>query len=279
MINYRFLAISAGCFLFFSFLHALSDYTNVSLIVTDQEQVFWSYYAHKFYNWGFWLITSVLLFRKVDLVQLLSFGKKSFIQFSLRMGMLVILCVSFAAIRVIWLNPNLGPGSFLQLFLHFSLTFAFLCVIATSLSLAITISVLIHQNSVDFEDSFERLRKEKNRLLERLKEKESPLERIAIKIGKKSKILNTEDIKWFEADDYYVKIHTTDSTYIHRITLKKLEKKLGDKFIRLHRSSIVNVDYLHSIENNGNTIVAILKDGTQLDIAKSRYKAVKGAFN
>lgn len=61
--------------------------------------------------------------------------------------------------------------------------------------------------------------------------------------------LNTKDIYFVEALKDYVVINTLDSRYTIHSTMKDIEKKLpGDKFIRVHRSYIVRLDKIASIE-------------------------------
>ena len=61
--------------------------------------------------------------------------------------------------------------------------------------------------------------------------------------------LNTKDLYFVEALKDYVVINTLDSRYTIHSTMKDIEKKLpGDKFIRVHRSYIVRLDKIASIE-------------------------------
>src|ERR1700691_5984842 len=76
-----------------------------------------------------------------------------------------------------------------------------------------------------------------------------PLERLVVKSRGQVVFLNVADIDWIEAADYYACVHGGNSTHIMRRTLLELERDLGEgKFIRIHRSIIVNLDRIHGLE-------------------------------
>jgi len=63
--------------------------------------------------------------------------------------------------------------------------------------------------------------------------------------------LNIEEILWIEAFGDYIKIQTADKVHTVYATLKKVEEKITDKrFIRVHRSYIVNVTKITNIDPN-----------------------------
>lgn len=81
-----------------------------------------------------------------------------------------------------------------------------------------------------------------------IKMESSSSQKIIIKSGGKIYFLKPEEIIWLEAQDYYIKIHTKNASYLVRESLKKMETELPQNFIRIHKSSIVNVDYIQVIE-------------------------------
>lgn len=96
-----------------------------------------------------------------------------------------------------------------------------------------------------------------------------------IKIGNKRKIIAVDDINWIEADDYCVKVHTTnEASYVMRSSLKALEEKLNGNFLRVHRKAIVNMDMTKEL-NLSNSPYLILKNDTEILISKSNLKTVK----
>lgn len=63
------------------------------------------------------------------------------------------------------------------------------------------------------------------------------------------------DILFIENIGDYVKIFTQDTSYIIHTTMKYLEEKLGNQFLRVHRSFIVHLDKIVDIEEN-NLVIA-----------------------
>jgi two-component system LytT family response regulator len=71
---------------------------------------------------------------------------------------------------------------------------------------------------------------------------------------RKNSVLNkvpTKDILWIEALGDYVTINTEDKKYTLHITLKALEKKLpAERFVRVHRSFIVQLEHINTIDDS-----------------------------
>ena len=86
------------------------------------------------------------------------------------------------------------------------------------------------------------------RLLSRLAS--PPLKRLQVKSGDKILLIDTDTIVYFEAKDKYTFLHTADHEHIVEPTLAELEEKL-DKltFVRIHRSTIVNINFIREMVN------------------------------
>jgi two-component system LytT family response regulator len=98
------------------------------------------------------------------------------------------------------------------------------------------------------------------------------LTRLMIKSASRVFFLKVDEIDWIEADDYYVKLHTGRKSHLLRETMNELEAKLEpEKFLRIHRSTIVNIDRIKELSPlfNGDYAV-ILQDGTELKMSRSR---------
>lgn len=78
--------------------------------------------------------------------------------------------------------------------------------------------------------------------------------------------LNFDDIKYFEGLKDYIKIFTTSHKPILTLSnFKKIEEKLPDTtFVRVHRSFIVSLKYIHSVQRN-----RILIDGVRVPIGQN----------
>ena len=78
------------------------------------------------------------------------------------------------------------------------------------------------------------------------------LERVVIKEGAKISILPVESIKWIEAQDDYVMINSEKGRFLKKKTMRYFENHLNENmFIRIHRSYIINADYIQHLEQKG----------------------------
>jgi two-component system LytT family response regulator len=100
------------------------------------------------------------------------------------------------------------------------------------------------------------------------------LERLAVKSGGKITFLRTGEIEWIGAEGNYARLHAGDKPHLMRETMTSLESKLDPaRFIRIHRSTIVNSDAIVELEPlfQGDYVV-ILRNGTRLTSSRG-YRA------
>src|SRR5271168_4204909 len=75
------------------------------------------------------------------------------------------------------------------------------------------------------------------------------VERIVVKSRGEVLFLKVADIDWIEAVGYYACLHVGSDTHLLRRTLLDLVRDLNeDRFMRIHRSIIVNLDRIHALE-------------------------------
>jgi two-component system LytT family response regulator len=102
------------------------------------------------------------------------------------------------------------------------------------------------------------------------------LNRVLIKNSDKNIFIDVDEINWIESSGNYVRLHLDEDTHLVRGTLKGLEAKLDPlKFIRIHRSSIVNIHIVKAIKPwfSGDAKV-ILKNGNTLKMSRNYKKAL-----
>jgi len=116
-----------------------------------------------------------------------------------------------------------------------------------------------------------------SKLTESIKENTQTIERLFIKTGNKIEMVEVKDVIQFVAQDDYVDVVTADKTYLKKETMNYLEKALPQEmFSRVHRSHIININYISKIEKYGKeSFVVVLKDGSTANISKSRIKGLK----
>ena len=110
-------------------------------------------------------------------------------------------------------------------------------------------------------------------LLESLKNQTQYLDRLIIKADGRITFLSTREIDWIEADDKYVHLHTGKTARMVRQTLTGMESQLDpQKFLRIHRSAIVNLDRIKELQPlfSGEHAV-VMQDGTRLTLSRN-YK-------
>ena len=77
----------------------------------------------------------------------------------------------------------------------------------------------------------------------------APLTRFVASRGGKHYFVPLADVDWIEADGNYIRLHTGDKSHLIRETMKALEAKLDPAaFVRIHRSAVVSVARIESIE-------------------------------
>lgn len=103
------------------------------------------------------------------------------------------------------------------------------------------------------------------------------LSRLLIKTAGRVFFLKTEDIDYIAAEDYYVRIQVGRKGHLLRETMNEMEAKLDpSKFLRIHRSTIVNIERIRELQEhfNGEYIV-VLHDGTELKLSRSRREQLQ----
>ena len=95
--------------------------------------------------------------------------------------------------------------------------------------------------------------------------------RLLVHNGVRDSFVNVGEIEWIEAADYYACLHVGSKSFMFRETIKQLSKTLDpEKFVRIHRSVIVNVDQVSEIFREGQSEGAVvLKTGQRLRMSKA----------
>jgi len=108
------------------------------------------------------------------------------------------------------------------------------------------------------------------KLLEEIKKERKYLRKILVKKGQGSLFLDTDEIFYIAAEKEYIMLYTEKESYLVRGTMKKMEQHLNPKrFARVHRSFIVNIDYIKEIQPwfHGDKII-VMKNGKELKFSR-----------
>jgi two-component system, LytTR family, response regulator len=108
-------------------------------------------------------------------------------------------------------------------------------------------------------------------LLKDLKAERKYLERLVVKTVGRVYFIRVDEIDWVEAAGNYLKLHVGRDTHMIRETMNSIEGKLDpEKFLRIHRSTIVNIDRIKELHPmfSGDYSV-ILKNGGELSLSRN----------
>ena len=107
-------------------------------------------------------------------------------------------------------------------------------------------------------------------LVQDIKPEPQRMDRLVVKSGGRVFFLRTDDIEWVEAAGNYVRLHLSADSHLFRETMNNMESRLdGQRFVRIHRSRIVNTDRIKELQPwfNGEYVV-VLHNGTRLTLSR-----------
>jgi two-component system, LytTR family, response regulator len=101
-------------------------------------------------------------------------------------------------------------------------------------------------------------------------------QRLVIPNAARDSFVNVNDIEWIEAADYYSCIHVGARNLMLRETIKQLAETLDPrKFVRVHRSALVNIEHVREILREGRSEGwVLLSTGRKLKMSKSGWQAL-----
>jgi len=96
------------------------------------------------------------------------------------------------------------------------------------------------------------------------------LDRLAIKSRGRVIFLKTDEITWIEAAGNYLELHTGKESHLIREPISDFEQRLNpERFIRIHRSCIVNVECIKELQPGfGGEYLVVMNDGQQLTASR-----------
>ena len=107
-------------------------------------------------------------------------------------------------------------------------------------------------------------------MLEARKSEPKYLDRLAIKSRGRVIFLKTDEITWVEAAGNYLELHTGKESHLIREPISDFEQRLNpERFIRIHRSCIVNVECIKELQPGfGGEYLVVMNDGQQLTASR-----------
>ncbi len=107
-----------------------------------------------------------------------------------------------------------------------------------------------------------------------LKSGNNQTKKIPIPLRNKTVFVDPNDILYITASNYYAEIYTEKKKYLLRESMHNLLRQLNSScFIRIHRSTIINLDFVHELIHSSYGVVDVkMKDSNQFRISKSYKK-------
>ncbi|MEM9848398.1 MAG: response regulator, partial [Bacteroidota bacterium] len=100
-------------------------------------------------------------------------------------------------------------------------------------------------------------------------EKQTYPQRILVQSGKRLVTIAVEDIVWIEADGDYSRLITAQDNFLSNYGISKIEEKLNpDFFLRVHRSSIINIQFIESVYKYASSYDVKMKNGDVVRVSR-----------
>jgi two-component system LytT family response regulator len=98
-----------------------------------------------------------------------------------------------------------------------------------------------------------------------------PLERIVLKSGGRVTFLELKDLDWISAAGVYLHLHIGGKTHLYRSSITAFLQRLDPKrFVRVHRSTVVNTDRIRELRPRGHgDFTIVLHDGRELTLSRA----------
>jgi two-component system LytT family response regulator len=109
------------------------------------------------------------------------------------------------------------------------------------------------------------------KLLSELQRGKKYADKLIVRAGGRVLFLRADEIDWIEAAGNYVRLHAGKEEYLYRETMTKLEEQLNpDRFARIHRSTIVNIERIKELQPwfRGDYMI-LLRDNSKLVLSKT----------
>jgi two-component system, LytTR family, response regulator len=106
---------------------------------------------------------------------------------------------------------------------------------------------------------------------------ETPLmERLFVRDRNRILPLQISQIVWIEADDDYATVHTAEKSFLVSLTLNEFTNRLDEnKFLRIHRSAIINLDHISQIEEFDRRLLVYMQNGAEVQASRTGSQLLK----
>ncbi len=100
--------------------------------------------------------------------------------------------------------------------------------------------------------------------------------KIFLESGNKMICIATDDILYMEAEKDYTRVHTPQKNYLSNFGIGVLEQRLDPSvFIRIHRSYIVNLNYIQEVHKENSDTYLVLRNDLSLKVSKGYAENIR----
>ena len=101
--------------------------------------------------------------------------------------------------------------------------------------------------------------------------------RLVVRVKNDIKIIPVTEVSYFEAEDDYISIHTSEGKFLKKMTMKQLEESMDPgKFARVHRSFMINLNEISGIEPyERDSYLVKLRRGEKIPVSKTGYTRLR----
>ncbi len=89
--------------------------------------------------------------------------------------------------------------------------------------------------------------------------------------------VDIKNILFFESDANFLQVHAKDDLYVCKYKLYEIEAIMPKNFVRISKSTILNIDYVMSIERNltSSSLVELMDTYKKVYVSRAYYKDLK----
>ena len=99
---------------------------------------------------------------------------------------------------------------------------------------------------------------------------------VRLRDGNRTILLERDEVDWVAADGDYIRLHYGGKNLLIRATMKHTEQTLRSSgFVRVHRSAIVNQQYVREVVRDGNDFTVVLRGGARIRAGRNYANQVR----
>jgi len=108
-------------------------------------------------------------------------------------------------------------------------------------------------------------------------ERRTPLARLFVRDRGRIVLVAVTGVVRIEARDDYVAVHAAGRSHLVHVTMNEMEERLDrERFLRIHRSHLVNLDHAKSLEPHDQTrLVVEMRDGSRIVASRARSRELR----